>query len=59
MIAHRCITWLHTTADRETAQQLKEQKAKALEAQQALHAAKISMHRAAQTRRHTLTIATN
>ena len=43
----------------ELAQQLKEQKAKALEAQQALHAAKISMHRAAQTRRHTLTIATN
>jgi HSP20 family molecular chaperone IbpA len=43
----------------ELAQQLKEQKAKALEAQQALHAAKIGMHRAAQTRRHTLSIAAN
>ena len=41
----------------ELAQQLKEQKAKAMEAQQALHSAKIGVHRAAQTRRHTLTIA--
>ena len=43
----------------ELAQQLKEQKAKALEAQQALHAATIGMHQTAPTRRHTLSIAAN
>jgi hypothetical protein len=43
----------------ELAQQLKQQKAKALEAQQALHAATIGMHQTAPTRRHTLSIAAN
>ena len=41
----------------ELAQQLKEQQAKAREAQQALHSAKIGVHRACQTRRHALSIA--
>jgi len=41
----------------ELAQQLKEQQAKAREAQQALHLAKIGVHRACQTRRHALAIA--
>jgi hypothetical protein len=41
----------------ELAQQLKEQQAKAREAQQALHSAKIGVHRACQTRRHALAIA--
>jgi hypothetical protein len=41
----------------ELAQQLKEQQAKAREAQQALHSAKIGVHRACQTRRHALAVA--
>ena len=41
----------------ELAQQLKEQQAKAREAQQALHSAKIGVHRACQTRRHALSVA--
>ena len=41
----------------ELAQQLKEQQTKAREAQQALHSAKIGVHRVCQTRRHALAIA--